>query len=129
MQLGEAIRQIASAAIDVSDGLLADLGHILQRSGVGARVWVERMPRSLAFQSCIRAQSADWFELPLSAGDDYELCFTVAPQHSAALHACAKSLAVPITDIGVIEAEAGLRCYLDDGRDYRPQRHGYEHFN
>ena len=129
VMLGEHLRGLASAAIDVSDGLLADLGHILERSGVGATVWVERVPRSPAFQSCVSAQAAEWFELPLAAGDDYELCFTVAPEHVDALQICARELAVPITAIGVIEAEPGLRCCLDDGRVFQPTRRGYEHFD
>ncbi len=127
--LGEHLRNIASAAIDVSDGLLADLGHILDSSCVGANVWVDRLPRSTAFQSCVPPQDTEWYALPLSAGDDYELCFTVASQQVEALHACARELAVQITDIGMITVEPGLRCCLDDGRAYQPQRQGYEHFD
>ena len=127
--LGERLRNIASAAIDVSDGLLADLGHVLESSRVGATVWVDRLPRSAAFQACVPPQDTEWYALPLAAGDDYELCFTVAPQQIEALHACARELAVPITEIGAIEVEPGLRCCLDNGRAYQPQRQGYEHFD
>lgn len=125
---GERLRGIASAAIDISDGLLADLGHILERSGVGATVQVERLPRSAALQACVAPHAPEWFELPLAAGDDYELCFTAAPEHSDAVYAVARELAVPLTDIGTIEAEPGLRCCLDDGRVFQPTRRGYEHF-
>ena len=125
---GERLRGLASTAIDISDGLLADLGHVLQRSGVGATVWVERLPRSAAFQACVSPQASEWFELPLAAGDDYELCFTVAPEHADALQGRARELDVPLADIGVIAAEPGLRCCLDDGRVYQPRRRGYEHF-
>ncbi|MBI5461614.1 MAG: thiamine-phosphate kinase [Gammaproteobacteria bacterium] len=127
--LGERLRGIASAVIDVSDGLLADLGHILQRSGVGATLWVERLPRSAAFQVCVSAQSPDWFELPLAAGDDYELCFTAAPAQADALQNLARELGIAITEIGAIEADTGLRCRLDDGRAFQPTRQGYEHFD
>ncbi len=127
--LGERLRGLASAAIDVSDGLLADLGHILERSGVGATVWVERLPRSAAFQSCVSPQTPEWFELPLAAGDDYEICFTATPVQSATLQTLARELDVSITAIGVIEAEPGLRCCTDDGRDFQPTRRGYEHFD
>jgi len=126
--LGEHLRGLASAAIDVSDGLLADLGHILERSGVGATVWVDRLPRSAAFRSCVLPQTPEWFELPLAAGDDYEICFTAAPEQAAALQTLARELDVPITAIGVIEADAGLRCRNDLGRSFEPARRGYEHF-
>jgi thiamine-monophosphate kinase len=126
--LGEHLRGLASAAIDVSDGLLADLGHILERSGVGATVWVDRLPRSAAFRSCVLPQTPEWFELPLAAGDDYEICFTAAPEQAAALQTLARELDVPITAIGVIEADAGLRCRNDVGRSFEPARRGYEHF-
>ncbi|MBI5041545.1 MAG: thiamine-phosphate kinase [Gammaproteobacteria bacterium] len=127
--LGERLRSLASAAIDVSDGLLADLGHILERSGVGAMVWVDRLPRSTAFQSCVSPQTPEWFELPLAAGDDYEICFTAAPEQTAALQTLARELDVPITAVGVIEAEPGLRCCTDDGRDFQPTRRGSEPFD
>lgn len=128
IQLGERLRGLASAAIDVSDGLLADLGHVLQASGVGATLRVESLPRSDAFQACVAPDTPEWFELPLAAGDDYELCFTVAPEHAETLRRLAHALEVPITEIGVIEAPPGLRCRLDDGRDFHPARRGYEHF-
>lgn len=128
LALGERLRERAGAAIDVSDGLLADLGHILDGSGVGATVHVERLPRSPAFRSCVQPSSPDWFELPLTAGDDYELCFTVAPERTDALDALARELELPLTEIGVIETAPGLRCRFEDGREYRPARRGYEHF-
>lgn len=128
VQLGERLRGVASAAIDVSDGLLADLAHVLDRSGVGACVNVDAVPRSIAFRSCVAPTQSDWLDLPLAAGDDYELCFTAAPARAAAVRALAQALSVPITDIGVIEAEPGLRCRRDDGSEYEPAQRGYEHF-
>lgn len=128
VQLGERLRGLATAAIDVSDGLLADLGHILTRSGVGARVRVDHVPRSAAFQTHLSVTDGDWYALPLSAGDDYELCFTVPLMHSAALHAQADALQCPITHIGEIVSEPGLKCLYEDGRVYVDPGHGYEHF-
>lgn len=128
VQLGERLRGLASAAIDVSDGLLADLGHILARSGVGARVRADHVPRSVAFQSQLSATDDDWYALPLSAGDDYELCFTVPLMHSAALYAQADMLGCLITHIGEIVSEPGLHCLYEDGRAYVGSGCGYEHF-
>jgi thiamine-monophosphate kinase len=128
VQLGERLRGLASAAIDVSDGLLADLGHVLESSGVGATLRIESLPRSAAFQACVSPQTPEWFGLPLAAGDDYELCFTAGPEQAEALHSVAHALNVPITDIGVIETAPGLRCRRDDGSDFQPARRGYEHF-
>ena len=74
---GLGLRGLASAAIDISDGLAQDLGHILERSGVGARLNVDRVPRSGALNDCLDAAAA--LPLALTGGDDYELCFTAAP--------------------------------------------------
>lgn len=123
---GLALRGLASAAIDVSDGLAADLGHVLAAGGVGATLRVDRLPRSAAFRQAVEAGSPDWHGLPLAAGDDYELCFTVPAAQADAVAARLGGLAA--TEIGAIEAEPGLRCMTDDGRAYRIEREGYEHF-
>jgi thiamine-monophosphate kinase len=123
--LGIALSEIASAAIDVSDGLLADLGHVLAASGCGATLWVDRLPRS---PSLADAPAGRMLEGQLSGGDDYELCFSVAPERLAALQAMATHSAVPLTEIGVIEARPGIRCRRDDGSPYEPGVRGYDHF-
>ena len=123
--LGQLLHGMASAVIDISDGLLADLGHILKASGVGARLELEALPVSAAVQSI--TATGDW-SLPLAAGDDYELCFTVAPEREAELQEKLAGLDVTVTRIGQIEAESGLRCFDAKGECYAPRGMGYEHF-
>lgn len=120
---GMALRGIATSAIDVSDGLCADLGHILRASRVGASLETARLPLSEALVAIYgRVRAVD---LALAGGDDYELAFTVPPERERLLAGAA--LAVPITRIGVIEHRPGLRCLDRDGRP-RPIPAGYEHF-
>jgi thiamine-monophosphate kinase len=110
--LGLALRGLATSAIDVSDGLLGDLAHILQRSKVGATVEVDTLPRS----ATLRAQPIAVQRLcTLAGGDDYELVFTADPQHAAHVSAAARSAGVHATRIGRIEAASGLR--LQDAAD------------
>ncbi len=97
---GLALRSVANACVDISDGLVADLGHILEKSSVGARLDYQKIPVSDAVMAYIN-DTRDW-RMPLSAGDDYELCFTVAPENVA-------ELSIDCTCIGIIEQEQGLR--------------------
>lgn len=126
LALGQALRGLASAAIDVSDGLAADLGHILECSGVGAELRLADLPLSPAITAHL-AQGGDRL-LPLSAGDDYELCFTLPPGHRADLEALVPRLACPITCIGRIGTRPGLRVLGPDGRTLPLARGGYDHF-
>ncbi|KAG0194148.1 hypothetical protein DFQ28_001285 [Apophysomyces sp. BC1034] len=97
--LGTALRGIAHAALDLSDGLAGDLSHILARSRVGARVNVDALPRSAA----LRAQPVDiQHRCLIEGGDDYELCFTAPPERRDELHALAPRVGVPLTRIGTI---------------------------
>jgi thiamine-monophosphate kinase len=121
---GLELRGLASAAIDISDGLAQDLGHILERSRVGASLRVDRLPRSPA--SAAYAETA--VTLALAGGDDYELCFTAPPARAAHILALAATWDCACTEIGVIEAEPGLRCLRADGTRYQPARLGYDHF-
>ena len=103
--LGLALRGVASAAIDVSDGLLGDLGHILRRSGVGATLHTERLPRS----ACLARQpGALQLDMLLAGGDDYELLFTAPAQADAQVLEAARRAAVPVCRVGRITAGAGL---------------------
>ncbi|HET7843384.1 MAG TPA: thiamine-phosphate kinase [Xanthomonadales bacterium] len=118
--LGLALRGVASAAIDVSDGLAADLGHVLDASGVGAALDVDAMPASNALRGAV----ADLRALQLGGGDDYELCFTVPAKRVDRVARIARDLRTPLTRIGTIERERGLRDA--DGRTLA--RSGYVHF-
>ena len=121
---GLALRGVASAGIDISDGLLADLGHLCEASQVGARLKVEQLPVSTLFRAAGRN---DW-NLPLSGGDDYELCFTAAPERRAYIEELFGAFACGVTCIGVIEAALGVRCDMNDGRSFVPEKSGYDHF-
>ncbi|MDH3316011.1 MAG: thiamine-phosphate kinase [Gammaproteobacteria bacterium] len=118
---GVALRGVASSAIDVSDGLAGDLGHILDQSGVGATLQVERLPLSPAMKSHRPGDFA--LELASSFGDDYELCFTLTDS------AMAKRLELgcAVTEIGVVDEQRGLRFRRDDGCPFMP-RAAYSHF-
>ena len=123
LALGLSLRGIASAAIDVSDGLCQDLGHVLAASGVGARIDAGRIPLSPALLDVADDTAAR--ALALSAGDDYELVFTVPPERLRSLGRLETT--DPITEIGVIEANSGLRLAADGGAA-SPAPSGYRHF-
>ena len=126
VEVGLQLRDIAHAAIDISDGLAADLGHILNASKVGATLWVEQLPISSVVRKHL-VQAGGW-SLPLTAGDDYELCFCVAEQDQGLLEQALHNCAVPYTWVGVVDKSAGLRCLTDDGLDITPSTAGYRHF-
>lgn len=124
---GIALRGIASAAIDVSDGLVADLGHLCRASRVGARLRPDDLPRSEALRDSVGDEEGR--RLAATSGDDYELCFTVPPARVARLEACAPDFACRITEIGSIERGAGVVCVLSDGKTWEPtDESGYRHF-
>lgn len=123
---GIALRGIASAAIDISDGLAADLGHILKASGVGAMLNMEHLPLSAAATPVL--DKAGGWNLPLNAGDDYELCFTVPRENQTKLQKAIQQFPCRCTCIGTIEETLGLRCQLVNGELFEPIRAGYQHF-
>lgn len=127
LQEGRALRGIAHAMIDVSDGLAADLGHILAASGAGATIELDALPLSAAFQQLAAAPAGRAAELALAGGDDYELCFTVPPARSAEAE---RRLAAfgGCRVIGVVEAAPGLRVRRADGSQLTLERGGYDHF-
>lgn len=124
--LGVALRGIATAAIDVSDGLLGDLGHILKRSRVGAVVEWERVPRSRALRGLADEQQQ---RCALAGGDDYELLFTAAPAQRVAVQAAGAAAAVAVTRIGRIgEAADGLRVLDRQGAEVPTPWRAFDHF-
>ncbi|MCR4345616.1 MAG: thiamine-phosphate kinase [Sulfuricaulis sp.] len=120
---GMALRGIAHSAIDISDGLLADLGHILKMSQVGAQIRLDKIPVSPTSRPHLRETGWD---MVLASGDDYELCFTSPEKNRAALEKLAP--ACGFHRIGVIEAEPGLRIVDEAGKPYQPRETGHNHF-
>lgn len=122
--VGNALRGLASACIDISDGLVGDLGHLLAASGVGACLELKRVPVSPAYDAAFA--HVGW-DVALAAGDDYELCFTLPPAHQRDLHRVGSQFQCGFVQIGVIEAEAGLRIRDESGRPF-PVPRAYTHF-
>lgn len=126
VEVGLALRGIAHAAIDISDGLYGDLKHILELSHVGATVWLDQLPFSSALQENL--SSTDAWQLALTAGDDYELCFTVPAQQQAALNDAFKNIDCPYQQIGIVETRSGLRLLQPNGLEYNLPNSSYTHF-
>jgi len=130
MESGQALLGLASAVIDISDGLLADLGHLLEVAGLGAEIRVDALPRSAGFLAAAGPADIDpiYYDIPLTAGDDYELCFTVPPERCPEVEARLAALPGNCTPVGVVEAEPGIRCRLADGGTWDAAGDGYQHF-
>lgn len=125
LQAGLALRGLATAAIDLSDGLAGDLGHVLAASGVGAALDADALPMSDAFAR--QAESAERLALQAAGGDDYELCVCLPPERLAAAR---RALGVlPLTVIGTISSEPVLRWHAADGRLLTPELQSYQHFD
>jgi len=123
--LGQALRGVASAAIDLSDGLLGDLGHVLKASACGATVEVDALPRSAALAGCPIARQRQCL---LTGGDDYELLFTAPAVQDAAVRAAAARAGVAVTRIGFIEAAPGLRLRDGAGGEVQSSEAAFDHF-
>jgi len=123
---GARLRGIAHAAFDVSDGLVADLGHIADTSGVAARIDVASVPLSDAARAAL-ALDPSLRDAVLGGGDDYELLFTVPPDAVSHVAALSRSLALPLTAIGAIEAGSGVRLLDVDGTEIALAARGFTH--
>jgi thiamine-monophosphate kinase len=128
VELGVALAEtrLAHAAIDISDGLVGDLGHILHASGVGARLDVDALPAGPVL--AIREQALRR-RFTAAGGDDYELCFTAPASERGAILALAASVATCVTRVGVIEAQPGLRLVDAAGAPLALQLAGFDHFS
>ena len=132
--LGLALVGVASAAIDVSDGLLADLGHIGERSGLAAAVQLVQLPHLRELAGSGKSYDADLrrlaLECQLPGGDDYELCFTTPPAQAQAVGQIAARLELPLWCIGsIVAGGAGqVTVYDPDGKPVEFARRGYDHF-
>lgn len=123
---GTALRRIANACIDLSDGLVTDLSHVLQKSSCGAVIQVEKLPLSVAMQEAVSSEEA--FRYALCAGDDYELLFTVSEEQKGNLDIALANFNVSATCIGQLNGMPGkLELRLEDA-PYDLHSKGFEHF-
>ena len=123
--LGKALRGVATSAIDLSDGLVGDLGQVLARSGVGATVDADTLPRSAVLASMPRALQ---HECLLAGGDDYELLFSAPPSAASEVSAAARGAGAAVTRIGRIEATSGLRIVDGRGTPLVQRFAAFDHF-
>ncbi|MBI2311942.1 MAG: thiamine-phosphate kinase [Betaproteobacteria bacterium] len=124
--LGLALRGVAHSAIDVSDGLAADLGHILECSGVAAVVEIAAVPRSAALERHFGEETAR--QALLAGGDDYELCFTADVDQRSAIEKIGRDTGVAVTCVGRIARGSGLAVTGSDGKPLELRRTGFDHF-
>jgi thiamine-monophosphate kinase len=123
--LGLALRGIAHAAIDISDGLIGDLNHILERSTTGATLWCDALPvGDVLRQQNVTVQR----EFALTGGDDYEICFTAASDQRSVVLAAAKQAGTEVTRIGFIEKNKGMRLLDANNHPLNLSLHSFDHF-
>jgi thiamine-monophosphate kinase len=129
VELGQRLRGLASAAIDLSDGLVGDLGHLLDASGVGATLELAALPRSPALSRLLAGSArACALDCLLAGGDDYELCFTAPRRAAAQLEALGAELGLPLTAIGRVEDGAGLVVRDETGQALGALPQAFDHF-
>jgi thiamine-monophosphate kinase len=127
--LGIALRGVASAAIDISDGLTGDLGHVLEQSGVGADIDLAAVPRSEALERLLAgAERSIALDCLLGGGDDYELCFTAPREAAARVAQIVAQTGVALTRIGTVTAAPGLTVRDEHGAPLPKLPHAFDHF-
>ena len=122
-----ALRRLASAAIDISDGLAADLGHLLEASKVGAQLDLGRLPTSRILADHFADEHERW-RLQLAGGDDYELCFTASPANALAIEQALAACDASATVVGVVTSDPGLMLNTPEGEVFDVRADGYDHF-
>ncbi|HXS51952.1 MAG TPA: thiamine-phosphate kinase [Usitatibacter sp.] len=127
VSLGQALRGLATAAIDISDGLLADLGHICKLSKLGAVVELAALPLSPIGARHVASDAGR--TAIVAGGDDYELCFTAHPNSRESIQDLTKMLGVPITRIGQVKRGKGVSLVGPDGKAVKIDGRGYDHFS
>jgi thiamine-monophosphate kinase len=126
ISLGLALRGIAHSAIDLSDGLIADLGHILDSSKLGATIDWSKIPHFDSVPENLSIENIQSFAL--AGGDDYELCFTAPSNRHSDIINIGKSLGIPLSQVGTIKANEGLIVLDDENNPISIQGTGYDHF-
>jgi len=128
VELGLALRGVAHSAIDLSDGLLADLGHILEKSRLGAELEFASLPVAKVLKEFFNSENTLLQRYVLAGGDDYELCFTAAEAQRGVIENLARELALPLTRIGKMVAGSGCLVRAADGSAMNIEKSGYDHF-
>jgi thiamine-monophosphate kinase len=126
-KLGMALRNIATSALDLSDGLSGDLMHILRASGVAAKIELADLPVDAAVSQSVTPEQA--LQLALGGGDDYELCFTAPAEHEQEIQQLAQTLDLPLTKIGIIMTGTPTIFWYHHGKSVELHINGWEHFH
>lgn len=122
-------QRLATAMIDVSDGLLIDTGHLLEENGKGARIREDLIPLSKLYRKHISSCSRGYYQMALSGGEDYELLFTAPPGMRGKIASLSLVCKIPVTRIGeILPSKKGFRIVRKDGTEYVPIHLGFDHF-
>ncbi len=131
LELGRqlAVNGAVTSMIDVSDGLVLDLGRITVDKGLGARIYADKLPLSSEYKSIASDYAEDFFELALSGGEDYELLFTAPENNKDNVSEIASSVGTDVTEIGIVTAGPAIEIVDSNGKEIKLKRRGFVHFN